>query len=61
MFRKIRNLLDREKAKDIINERGFYFCPSCGMMLRLKMKEEVFCSYCGQRLRRTPENGNNLP
>ena len=50
MIRKIKELFERDKAKGIILERGLVFCPVCGMALRLKVKEEKFCSFCGQRL-----------
>lgn len=60
MIKKIKRLLERDKAKGIINERGFMFCPTCGMALKFKVKEETFCPFCAQRLNRdapseTPE------
>ena len=63
MIKRIKTLLDRDKAKDIIIERGFCFCPTCGMALRLKMREETFCSFCGQKLIRNPakEAVNKIP
>ena len=52
MIKKIREALARDKAKSIICEGEMTFCPSCGMAINLRMDEEAFCSYCGQRLDR---------
>lgn len=51
-MKELRKLLEKNKAKSIIVERGFIFCPTCGMALHLRVDEEEYCSFCGQKLNR---------